>query len=100
MERPASKAGIDVTLRCPVTKEDFIFTAPRDPAWLSQHWSRKAKIRCRECGGAHGYSLRAAYLTEALKTRPIFEGIEDVFHHEAHAKYPQVLPQAQDGENV
>jgi hypothetical protein len=73
VQRPRSKTGIDVTLRCPFTGEYFIFTAPRDPKWLSEYWNKKRKMRCRECGSAHAYDLRHAYLVEALKTRTVFE---------------------------
>jgi hypothetical protein len=46
-----------VRLQCPVTRGYFEFDAPRDSGWLAAHWTRKSKIRCRECGGAHSFAF-------------------------------------------
>jgi hypothetical protein len=60
------RANLHVHLPCPTTTESFEFVIPSDPDWLAEHWNRKTKVRCRECGSAHAYSFRDALLTQML----------------------------------
>jgi ribosomal protein L37E len=61
-----SEARIRVHLTCAVTKEEFACDLPRNATWLGKYWSKKTKIRCRVCGGAHSFLLRERYLAEVL----------------------------------
>lgn len=66
MKRGNSTPISKVRLRCPVTKGDFEFDAPQESGWLAAHWTRKSKIKCRECGGAHSYSFSGVLIEKAL----------------------------------
>jgi hypothetical protein len=57
---------ISVLLHCPSTDESFTFEAPRDSKWLAAHWNRRLKVRCRQCGSAHSYSLKAPIIESFL----------------------------------
>ena len=59
--------NISVRLQCPVTLGYFDFDAPRDSRWLAAHWSRRSKVRCRECGSAHSYAFKGPVIESVME---------------------------------